>query len=353
MDVPSSTPEDAGSLKRGREGEGSGQGSRGAHDQTTGSENDMGTAAKKTRDDASGPPSPASASVQPPLGSEGPPSGGHGGSGASGSSDGQPRPRPQSQPQAPPSFERKPNGSGTDFSGWKCGKRYKLLRALGHGSYGLVALATDLETNEKVAIKKIPNVFQQHIDARRILRETYILRHLDHMNLIKLRDIPRPEDMETFTDLYLVFEYVLGSLAGVRGGGTQAGGSGGDRTPGGQGVPAPVTPVSLPVPVSRASLALALPLCLAALPTALLAPLLLPLPRLLFSPVPTIPCPLPPPLPFPRPGLYPGPYPPVPTVVFTPPPLPTPPCTWSVLRLVRGVVQYVKRGHTRAVRPFL
>ena len=173
----------------------------------------MGTAAKKTRDDASGPPSPASASAQPPLGGEGPPSGGHGGGGPpSGSSDGQPRPRPQSQPQAPPSFERKPNGSGTDFSGWKCGKRYKLLRALGHGSYGLVALATDLETNEKVAIKKIPNVFQQHIDARRILRETYILRHLDHLNLIKLRDIPRPENMETFTDLYLVFEYVLGAL---------------------------------------------------------------------------------------------------------------------------------------------
>jgi mitogen-activated protein kinase 1/3 len=158
--------------------------------------------------DVSGPPSPASASAQPEAADGGAVRGGHGGGPPSGSSAGQPQPRPQSQ-GAPPSFERKPNGSGTDFSGWKCGERYKLLRALGHGSYGLVALATDLETNEKVAIKKIPNVFNQHIDARRILRETYILRHLDHLNLIKLRDIPQPENTETFTDLYLVFEYVL------------------------------------------------------------------------------------------------------------------------------------------------
>jgi serine/threonine protein kinase len=40
------------------------------------------------------------------------------------------------------------------------------------------------ETGEMVAIKKIANAFDNHMDAKRTLREIKLLRHLDHENVI-------------------------------------------------------------------------------------------------------------------------------------------------------------------------
>lgn len=39
------------------------------------------------------------------------------------------------------------------------------------------------ETNEMVAIKKIANAFDNHMDAKRTLREIKLLRHFDHENV--------------------------------------------------------------------------------------------------------------------------------------------------------------------------
>ncbi len=44
--------------------------------------------------------------------------------------------------------------------------------------------AIDVRTNEKVAIKKITNAFQD-VDTRRILREIKLLMHFHHDNVIK------------------------------------------------------------------------------------------------------------------------------------------------------------------------
>ena len=49
--------------------------------------------------------------------------------------------------------------------------RYQLLRALGRGAYGVVVSARDSLTGQKVAIKKIASVFDNHIVAWRTLRE--------------------------------------------------------------------------------------------------------------------------------------------------------------------------------------
>jgi serine/threonine protein kinase len=51
---------------------------------------------------------------------------------------------------------------------------------IGKGSYGLVCSAIDNYTGEKVAIKKINNVFEHVSDATRILREIKLLRLLKH-----------------------------------------------------------------------------------------------------------------------------------------------------------------------------
>ena len=51
---------------------------------------------------------------------------------------------------------------------------------IGKGSYGVVCSATDQQSGEKVAIKKINNVFDHVSDATRILREIKLLRMLKH-----------------------------------------------------------------------------------------------------------------------------------------------------------------------------
>jgi serine/threonine protein kinase len=47
----------------------------------------------------------------------------------------------------------------------------------------LCSAAVNSETGEEIAIKKIGNAFDNHIDAKRTLREIKLLRHLDHENV--------------------------------------------------------------------------------------------------------------------------------------------------------------------------
>lgn len=65
--------------------------------------------------------------------------------------------------------------------------------------------AKNEETQEKVAIKKISNAFDNATDARRTLREIKLLRHLRHENIVALKDILRPHSQAEFNDVYLVY----------------------------------------------------------------------------------------------------------------------------------------------------
>lgn len=87
--------------------------------------------------------------------------------------------------------------------------RYEFIRYLGHGSYGHVCEGKDVKTGRKVAIKKIPKVFDNEIDAKRLLRELRILRMLRHHEaIVDLVDILPPKDPNTFNTIILVFEFV-------------------------------------------------------------------------------------------------------------------------------------------------
>ncbi|KAA0168644.1 hypothetical protein FNF28_02384 [Cafeteria roenbergensis] len=82
------------------------------------------------------------------------------------------------------------------FSAWRPGREYQLVQLVGVGAYGEVAEAVHIPTGDRVAVKRIPDVFSSHAsetDVRRLLRELFILRHMrGHPNVIGLRDIVAP-----------------------------------------------------------------------------------------------------------------------------------------------------------------
>ncbi|XP_057762352.1 mitogen-activated protein kinase homolog MMK2-like [Arachis stenosperma] len=78
------------------------------------------------------------------------------------------------------------------------------IRPIGRGAYGLVCAAVNSETREEVAIKKIADAFDSLTNAKRTLREILLLRHMDHENIIAIKDIIRPPKKDTFNDIYIV-----------------------------------------------------------------------------------------------------------------------------------------------------
>ncbi|KAF1313430.1 Cmgc/mapk protein kinase, partial [Globisporangium splendens] len=82
--------------------------------------------------------------------------------------------------------------------------RYQLIRAIGHGAYGVVIAASDQITGNSVAIKNIPKTFDDLVDAKRIVREIRLMRHLQHPNIVAVVDVMRPPSLTEFDDTYIV-----------------------------------------------------------------------------------------------------------------------------------------------------
>ncbi|KAI4369036.1 hypothetical protein MLD38_017529 [Melastoma candidum] len=90
--------------------------------------------------------------------------------------------------------------------------QYEIEEVIGRGSYGVVASAIDTHTGERVAIKKINNVFEHVSDAIRILREIKLLRLLRHPDIVEIKHIMLPPCRREFKDIYVVFELMESDL---------------------------------------------------------------------------------------------------------------------------------------------
>ncbi|KAM7276256.1 hypothetical protein ACFE04_018122 [Oxalis oulophora] len=90
--------------------------------------------------------------------------------------------------------------------------QYEIQEFVGKGSYGVVASAIDTHTGEKVAIKKINDVFEHVSDATRILREIKLLRLLRHPDIVQIKHIMLPPCRREFKDIYVVFELMESDL---------------------------------------------------------------------------------------------------------------------------------------------
>jgi len=97
--------------------------------------------------------------------------------------------------------------SGSTFGlDWHLPSRYHLGPLLGVGSYGSVCEAWDTKEQRAVAVKKVERLFQSTTHCTRILREVTILSHLRHSHVVRIFDLPKPEDLRRFDEIYIVME---------------------------------------------------------------------------------------------------------------------------------------------------
>ncbi|KAH6833033.1 mitogen-activated protein kinase 16 [Perilla frutescens var. hirtella] len=98
------------------------------------------------------------------------------------------------------------------FTQYGEGSRYRIEEVIGKGSYGVVCSAYDTHLGEKVAIKKINDIFEHVSDATRILREVKLLRLLRHPDVVEIKHILLPPSRREFKDIYVVFELMESDL---------------------------------------------------------------------------------------------------------------------------------------------
>ena len=85
--------------------------------------------------------------------------------------------QPAGSSQGTSKRSRRGNLGLNQFTDWEVGDDYTCERLLGTGSYGKVALATRKSTGQKVAIKRMENIFEDETDCKRILREIKLMKH--------------------------------------------------------------------------------------------------------------------------------------------------------------------------------
>merc|ERR1719277_374403 len=77
----------------------------------------------------------------------------------------------------------------------------------------MVCLAEDQEMEERVRIKKVEHLYEHITTTKRTLRELRILRHLQHENLMTVKNIFMTGRKTDFEDIYVVSELMETDLA--------------------------------------------------------------------------------------------------------------------------------------------
>ncbi|CAI5445070.1 unnamed protein product [Caenorhabditis angaria] len=85
-------------------------------------------------------------------------------------------------------------------------------RPIGYGAFGVVWSVTDPRSGKRVALKKMPNVFQNLASCKRVFREIKMLSSFRHDNVLSLLDILQPANPHFFQELYVLTELMQSDL---------------------------------------------------------------------------------------------------------------------------------------------
>ncbi|RWR86354.1 mitogen-activated protein kinase 10-like protein isoform X1 [Cinnamomum micranthum f. kanehirae] len=98
------------------------------------------------------------------------------------------------------------------YTQYRDANRFMILKDIGKGTYGVVCSAIDTYTGQKVAIKRVCNIFKHISDATQILREIKLLGLLCHPDIVEIKHILLPCSRTGFDDIYIVFELMESDL---------------------------------------------------------------------------------------------------------------------------------------------
>ncbi|XP_058810533.1 serine/threonine-protein kinase NLK isoform X2 [Phymastichus coffea] len=85
-------------------------------------------------------------------------------------------------------------------------------RPIGYGAFGVVWSVTDPRDGKRVALKKLPNVFQSLISSKRVFRELKMLCFFKHENVLSALDILQPPHLDFFQEIYVITELLQSDL---------------------------------------------------------------------------------------------------------------------------------------------
>ncbi|XP_013775523.1 serine/threonine-protein kinase NLK-like [Limulus polyphemus] len=85
-------------------------------------------------------------------------------------------------------------------------------RPIGYGAFGVVWSVTDPRDGKRVALKKMPNVFQNLVSSKRVHREIKMLCFFKHENVMSALDILQPPHIDFFQEIYVITELMQSDL---------------------------------------------------------------------------------------------------------------------------------------------
>lgn len=85
-------------------------------------------------------------------------------------------------------------------------------RPIGYGAFGVVWAVTDPRDGKRVALKKMPNVFQNLVSSKRVYREIKMLCFFKHENVLSALDILQPPHIDFFQEIYVITELMQSDL---------------------------------------------------------------------------------------------------------------------------------------------
>ncbi|CAG2100704.1 unnamed protein product, partial [Medioppia subpectinata] len=85
-------------------------------------------------------------------------------------------------------------------------------RPIGYGAFGVVWSVTDPRDGKRVALKKMPNVFQNLVSSKRVYREIKMLCFFKHENVLSAADILQPPHIDFFQEIYVITELMQSDL---------------------------------------------------------------------------------------------------------------------------------------------
>jgi len=131
------------------------------------------------------------------------PGAGGGGQAVLAASQHQPWPHQHSSNGLPSSTPTPSSSSGSDF---------QPDRPIGYGAFGVVWSVTDPRDGKRVALKKLPNVFQSLVSSKRVFRELKMMRFFKHENVLSCLDILQPPHIDFFQEIYLITQLMQSDL---------------------------------------------------------------------------------------------------------------------------------------------